>query len=312
MTHQSFISIQPPASVSDRFGASQACRSIEVSPDDAVRRRNASWRGISAEIVRITRPGKVVTRFKAPVHMLVAHEHGVRRDGETQLEGVPSSALKDLKRKLTFVPAGHRYVEWLDSRTLPQITYFYLDPTSVPELATDDEEGDGLAPRLFFEDPSLWDTVSKLNALIETSEADDHVYLEALGSVLVHELARMKPRGRTSRPPARGGLAAWQERIVIEHIENHLAETPQLSTLANLARLSPQHFCRAFKQSLGQPPIRYQGMRRIERAKLLLARAETSVTEIGLSLGYSETSSFTAAFRRATGLTPTGYRRSLS
>jgi AraC family transcriptional regulator len=53
-------------------------------------------------------------------------------------------------------------------------------------------------------------------------------------------------------------------------------------------------------------------MRRIERAKLLLARAEGSVTEIGLSLGYSETSSFTAAFRRATGLTPTGYRRSLS
>jgi len=35
------------------------------------------------------------------------------------------------------------------------------------------------------------------------------------------------------------------------------------------------------------------------------------VTDIGLTVGFSETSSFSAAFRKATGLTPTGYRRSL-
>jgi AraC family transcriptional regulator len=35
------------------------------------------------------------------------------------------------------------------------------------------------------------------------------------------------------------------------------------------------------------------------------------VTDVGLAIGFSETSSFTAAFRRATGLTPTGYQRSV-
>jgi AraC family transcriptional regulator len=45
---------------------------------------------------------------------------------------------------------------------------------------------------------------------------------------------------------------------------------------------------------------------------VLLEKRPLSVTDIGLTLGFSETSSFTAAFRRATGLTPSGYHRSLA
>jgi AraC family transcriptional regulator len=56
------------------------------------------------------------------------------------------------------------------------------------------------------------------------------------------------------------------------------------------------------------PPHRYHSSRRIERAKALLADPSVSVTEIGLRLGFSETGSFSAAFRKATGLTPTGFR----
>ena len=108
-----------------------------------------------------------------------------------------------------------------------------------------------------------------------------------------------------------GGLAGWQQRIVTSYIEEHLAEQIPLATLARLVRLSPYYFCRAFKQSLGMPPHRYHNSRRIEQAKTLLAKPELSVTEIGLTVGFSETSSFTAAFRKATGQTPTAYHRSL-
>jgi AraC family transcriptional regulator len=51
--------------------------------------------------------------------------------------------------------------------------------------------------------------------------------------------------------------------------------------------------------------------RRIERAKSLLAKS-ASVTSVGMALGFSETSSFTAAFRRLTGVTPTGYQRTIA
>jgi AraC family transcriptional regulator len=58
------------------------------------------------------------------------------------------------------------------------------------------------------------------------------------------------------------------------------------------------------------PPHRYHNNRRIEHAKTLLANPATSVMEIALELGFSETSSFTAAFRKTTGMTPTSYHRS--
>ena len=60
------------------------------------------------------------------------------------------------------------------------------------------------------------------------------------------------------------------------------------------------------------PPHRYLTSQRIERAKALLAERKLSVTEIGLDVGFSETSSFTSAFRKVTGETPTEYRRSLA
>jgi len=79
--------------------------------------------------------------------------------------------------------------------------------------------------------------------------------------------------------------------------------------LADVARLSPYHFVRAFKQSFGLPPHRYLRRLRIERAKALLADPAMSVTQIGVDLGFSETSSFSTTFRKHTGLTPTAYRR---
>lgn len=111
---------------------------------------------------------------------------------------------------------------------------------------------------------------------------------------------------------AKGGLAAWQQRAVIAYIEEHIAEPISLATLSRLVRLSPYYFCRAFKQSLGLPPHRYHSNRRIEHAKRLLAGPAPSVTEIGRIIGYSETSSFTTAFHKATGFTPTAYRRILT
>jgi AraC family transcriptional regulator len=59
------------------------------------------------------------------------------------------------------------------------------------------------------------------------------------------------------------------------------------------------------------PPLRYQTRSRIEYAKLLLTKPEISITEVGLTIGFSNSSSFVTAFRKATGFTPTGYRRTL-
>jgi AraC family transcriptional regulator len=79
--------------------------------------------------------------------------------------------------------------------------------------------------------------------------------------------------------------------------------------MAELVDLSPFHFARAFKQAFGVPPHRYHIGRRIERAKALLAEQDNSVTEIARAVGFAETSSFSAAFRKTTGSAPSDYRR---
>ena len=286
---------------------------VAIAPANGVKRRAVSWPGMAAEVVQATNSDRIAFRAHASVHMLVLCERGARRDGETSIEGVPSSTLRDITRKFTFVPAGYGYRDWHEPRTAGRMAFFYFDPEALPLSSRGGKTEQSLAPRLFFEDAALLATAQKLMALIEGHpQADDCAYLEALGAVLAHELVRVNQRSTNSKARVRGGLAAWQQRVVTAYIEEHLAEPVPLAKLAELANLSTYHFCRAFKQSFGVPPHRYHTSQRIERAKTLLAKPAFSVTNIGLTLGFSDTSSFTAAFRKTTGLTPTAYHRSLA
>jgi AraC family transcriptional regulator len=285
---------------------------VEISPRETIRRRGMRWHGMAAEAVGVTQHGRIETRFRAPVHLLALFESGARADGYTFVEGLPRSALRNYKRKLIFVPAGHEYADWQETRSLPRLAYFYFDPVALPAAPDLGLTEASLAPRLFFEDAALWDTAIKLKALIESSQETDRLYCEALGIVLAHELARLALGTRRVEPHIRGGLAAWQQRTVAEHIEEHLTQQISLATLAQLVRLSPYHFSRAFKQSFGMPPHRFHAHRRIERAKDLLAKPAMSVTEVGIAIGFSGTSSFTTSFRKITGMTPTDYRRGVA
>jgi AraC family transcriptional regulator len=300
-----------PGLLSDLRTGEVIDQAVRILPSDAVTRRSLAWDGMAIEVVQAIGHAKVEIRFRAPVHLLVAYEEGVRGDGETQIEGLPRSTLRDIKCKLAFVPAGHEYREWQEPRTRSRIVYFYFDPANMPIGPGASAADTPLASRLFFEDKAMWETAIKLGRLIESGSEDRH-YCEALGVVLAHELVRRSAGMRRVEPPARGGLAAWQQRTVCRYIEEHIAEQIPLATLARSVRLSPYHFCRAFKRSFGAPPHRYHNARRIEHAKTLLAQPTRSVTEIALKVGFSETSSFTAAFRRATGTTPTAYRRSVA
>lgn len=283
---------------------------VEVSPPDVVRRSLVTWCGMAAESIQLTRCETIELRFRAPLHLLVAYEQGERTAGETFVEGLPRSTLRSLSRRFTFVPAGHEYRELWKPRALTRITYFYFDPAKL-QSRSDLIVGDvALAPRLLFEDASLWSTTLKLTATTAGTTVHSRLFLQALSVILVHELVHINCEKPRTEAHVRGGLAGWQKRTVVDYIEEHLSERITLSTLAQLVRLSPAHFCRAFKQSFGLPPHRYHTSRRIEHAKDLLLRRQVSVTEIGLEIGFSETSSFSSAFRKATGMTPSRYHRS--
>jgi AraC family transcriptional regulator len=287
-----------------------ADRVVQISPANAVTRRSARWSGMAVEIVQATRRGRIDCRYRAAMHMLVVHDRGVRQDGRTVIQGLPQSKLQDCSRRLVFVPAGHEYHDWHEPRTLSRTVFFYFDPARLEMGPQLNFSSSSLGPRLFFEDGALLETALKLAALIE-SGGSDHRYAEALGVVLAHEVTRMNVSRDRVLAPINGGLAAWQRRKAVAYIEERLAEPISLAALSQLVGLSACYFCRAFRQSFGMPPQRYQLAQRVERAKALLAKHAASVTDVGLAVGYNDASAFCTAFRRLTGLTPSAYRRSL-
>lgn len=284
---------------------------LRVRPADIVERRMSSWGFLGVENIQAIRHQPLAYEFCAPVHMLIAYERGSRSAGATSLGALPRSALRDVSQRLTFVPAETPFHERLTPRTLLSAVIFYIDPRRIlldpriesPELA--------LAPRLFFEHAALWETAHKLKMLVGAKGLANARYGEALGAVLANELVRLSQATPSPRASARGSLGGWQKRVVADYIDEHLDEPIALRTLAGLVRLSPFHFARGFKQSFGVPPHRYHTSRRIERAKTLLGSPSHSVTNIAIDVGFTETSSFTKAFRKLAGVTPTQYRQSI-
>jgi AraC family transcriptional regulator len=281
---------------------------VDISSAQSVNRRRIAGHGVTAEFVQPTSNKRAEYRFhSSSVHLLVVFEEAQRDAGESSIEGLPPSNQRNLSHKLIFVPAGHAYSEWHTARNPIRILFIYLDSNELG-LETDTASH---TPRLLFEDSGLRDSALRFKRALACNDADDRAYFDALGVILLHELKRLNHRGAEPVPHVKGGLALYHQRIVTTFIEEHLSEPIALATLAQLTQLSPYHFCRAFKQSFGAPPHRYHATRRIERAKTLLAKRSLSVTEIGLELGFCETSSFCSAFRKSTGESPTSYRRGL-
>src|SRR4051812_48068423 len=212
--------------------SSSAPSIVEISPPDIARRRLTNWGAIQADTVRLTRRETFEYGFQARRHLLIAYERAERDDGETLIEGLPKSTLREFNCKLSFVPAGHRFYGWQTPRVLTRVTYFYIE---VPDRLFD--RGSGIAcpaisPRLFFFDQAIWDTALKLKDEIGNSDPWSREYAEALGFVLMHELFRLEQTARAVARPVRGGLPAWQQKRVVEFIEEHLAEEISLAALA--------------------------------------------------------------------------------
>ncbi len=285
--------------------------SIKFARPPQLRRRGLLCPGMMVESITIAGREHFASAYCGPLHLLIAHEHLSRRRGLTSVEGLPDSTRENLTQTLTFVPAGRRFREWHDPDTGARIIYIHIHPSATALTAGRDIAVHPLAPRLHFHSSVLWQTVLKVKTLVDGEGVRSSQYGNALGVVLTHELVHDENGVRHRDGSDRGGLAAWQRRLVAQHVEEHLAERLPVSRLAKLARLSRYHFCRSFRHSFGLSPHRYHLHRRAERAKTLLANPTLSITDIALDLGFPEASTFSTTFRKLVGRTPTDYRRSL-
>ena len=93
-------------------------------------------------------------------------------------------------------------------------------------------------------------------------------------------------------------------------VDARYADPLTVDDMARAANLSRSHFTREFRRTFGETPRAYLITRRLERAAALLRNTDYSVARICHSVGMESIGSFTSAFTRAYGRSPTAYRAS--
>lgn len=154
--------------------------------------------------------------------------------------------------------------------------------------------------------------LSHLLALIHpelTSEGKgSQLFVQGLAQSLAVHLIRNYATGEAA-DDRQNALPGFKLRRAFAYLEEHLAQPFNLSQLAESVGMSEFHFSRLFKKATGLSPSRYFIRLRVARAQLLLQETDTSIIEVGMSVGYSSPSHFAQVFRRETGLPPSHYRR---
>ena len=94
-------------------------------------------------------------------------------------------------------------------------------------------------------------------------------------------------------------------------IDEHCSENISLAKICSGAGISRYHFIRLFKNIFGISPYQYQKRKRLDSAKTGLIHG-CSVSEVALSCGYPDASSFSKAFKQVFGQYPGSFARANS
>lgn len=96
---------------------------------------------------------------------------------------------------------------------------------------------------------------------------------------------------------------------VLDYLQTHHDRSISLTQLARIAGYSPCHFQRLCQQKFGLGPGKLNELIRLQRGYFLLSyRTWLPVTDVAFDCGYESPDSFSRAFKRVTGYTPTQFK----
>ncbi len=158
-------------------------------------------------------------------------------------------------------------------------------------------------------DPTLEHLIAALSCEFERRESSNRLVLESLGNTTAFYLSERYGAVHHESKVYKSGLTHDRMKSTLDYIETYLAEDLSVIELSNIACLSPYHFGKMFKRSMGTSVHQYVLSRRIERAKSMLLSRRFALSEIALVVGFKDQSQFTTIFKRYVGVTPGTYLR---
>lgn len=178
-------------------------------------------------------------------------------------------------------------------------------PTVARDLLKQVRNGSGIAQLASLSGPA----VARLESMFSApySGVARRFFLEscALG-ILADQVCgsdrSMRPQGSVRSRHRDKALAAR------DYLDSHFQDPPTIVELSRIVGTNEFTLKRAFKDVIGTTIFAYVSHRRMERAKLLLQQG-MSVSSAAQNVGYECVRSFSAAFRRQTGYSPSAVRR---
>jgi len=85
-----------------------------------------------------------------------------------------------------------------------------------------------------------------------------------------------------------------------------------VTEMARMCGFSPNYFSTCFFKLFGDRPHAYLLKLRISKAKIMLENTVDSIDAVAYHCGFRKANSFTTAFKTATGLTPSAYRKAFN
>ena len=195
---------------------------------------------------------------------------------------------------------------WL--QTLDEVS-LVLDPRFVADVVRDGLAADRIefAGQRSASDATIALYAEAFRAEIAADSPNGLLYAETLtvgfALHLLSNYAVAKPK--ISIP--RGKLNSFQLRTVVDFIQSHLDEDVSLLTLAEQAHVTPFHFARLFRATVGMPPHQFVLRQRIQRSIGLIKARKLPLAQIAVESGFHDQPHFTRAFRRVLGMTPAQY-----
>ncbi len=126
---------------------------------------------------------------------------------------------------------------------------------------------------------------------------------------LAYELAAATLRvSGDACPPDTTGRHHRRISDVLRYLETEVEADRSIAALARVARLSPFHFLRTFKQVTGVTPHQWLLRARLREAARRLTGSGAPVTTIALDVGFDDLSNFVRSFRAEFGQSPRAYR----
>ncbi|QWT18839.1 AraC family transcriptional regulator [Bacillus sp. NP157] len=159
-------------------------------------------------------------------------------------------------------------------------------------------------------EPTVARLLEQALTAVQTDLATTRACVARVAALLEHADAPVMDEPLAPRRRVGAGLAPWQARRVAAHVDENLGLPITIDHLSTLAGLSSSYFCRAFKDTFGEPPHAFIMRKRVERAQQLMLQTREPLSQIALACGLSDQAHLCNLFRRLVGQSPSHWRRS--